>query len=703
MRRPVLVLVFLVTAFCALLLTLGAWLLARRDAEADARGRFDLRTAEIVLAIKGRMLDYEQVLRGAAGLFAASESVERAEWRAYVAAAQVERVYPGLLGLGYVPWLTPAGKAEAERAARRDGLADYAVFPPGERPVYAPVFYFEPPTDRNRRVFGFDMHTEPMRRAAMERARDTGTASITQALRLVQDPDPRAPIGFLMYLPVYRNGASVETVAERRAALQGFIYAPFRFNDLMAGSIGATPGLEMRLADVTEGSAELFSSAAAASGAGREAVALAPRFTRTDTFRVAQRAWRLDAASLPAFEADIASERPALVLASGLAVTALLLVVVWSLATTRERARELAQHMTVALRASEERLQLALASSHLTLFDWDAASGLVQLSAEWSAMLGGPSEPTLVPIQKLQLLDHPEDQAAVRAKVGPLLRGEADECRYEHRVRRLDGRWKWIETTARVNERAPDGRALRITGANADIDERKAVERLKSEFIATVSHELRTPLTSMLGSLGLLREGSAGELAPEARQFVDVAYANCERLAELVNDILDMERIEAGRMDLRIETVDVEPLLARALELNGAYAQRYGARFALAPGAAGLRARADPDRLMQVLANLLSNAAKHSPAGGEVTVRAQAAAGAEATAVRVSVTDRGAGIAPAFRARLFGKFEQADRKRGGTGLGLAISKALVERMQGRIGCDSEPGRGSTFWIELPRA
>jgi signal transduction histidine kinase len=279
-----------------------------------------------------------------------------------------------------------------------------------------------------------------------------------------------------------------------------------------------------------------------------------------------------------------------------------------------------------------------------------------------------------------------------------MMRGESEDCRYEHRVRRADGSWLWIETVARVNGRDAGGRPLRVTGANSSIEERKAVERLKNEFIATVNHELRTPLTSMLGSLGLVREGSAGELPPEARNFIEIAYANSERLAALVNDILDIERIEAGRMELDIESVDAGALLERALELNAAYAERLGVRFVLAGGTA-TAVRADSARLMQVITNLLSNAAKHSPRGADVRV-ACADAG---RMLRISVADSGPGIPAEFRARLFGKFEQADSAQGGTGLGLAISKALVERMEGRIGCDSEPGQGATFWIELPKA
>jgi PAS domain S-box-containing protein len=669
--RRLRVLVLILTGGLALGLTLAAWRAARDGAESEARNRFDVRAAEFVLAIRGRMLDYEQVLRGAAGLLAASQSVAADEWRDYVATIQIERAYPGIVGIGHVSW--------------DDG---------GDRPV-AKVDYIEPLDDANRRAVGFDMAAEPARRRAMERARDSGEAAITRALTLVQDAAEPRPSGFLMFLPVFRRGAVTETVIARRATLAGFIYAPFRFADLIAGSIGAAPGFDLRLLDVSQDAApvELYRSVASA------ALGEDPRFSRIDTFRVGQRVWRLEAASLPAFEQEVASGRPALILASGLAITALLLIVVWSLATTRERARELAQHMTVALRASDERLQLALASSHLALFDWDVPAGLVQLSAEWSVMLGGPPEPTLAPARKLELLVHPDEAHAVMAEIRSLLRGDTDEYRVEHRVRTLQGGWKWIESSARVNERDKEGRALRVTGANADITERKAVEELKNEFIATVSHELRTPLTSMLGSLALMNEGAAGDLPPEARKFTEIAYANTERLADLVNDILDIERIEAGGVELSLRAVPLGELLERAFELNAGYAERFGARFELELAPKGLSVRADRDRLMQVLTNLLSNAAKHSPRGAAVTVKVEE----RGAAARLSVIDRGPGIAAEFRARLFGKFEQADRSRGGTGLGLAISKALIERMDGRIGCESEPGRGSTFWIELPRA
>jgi signal transduction histidine kinase len=174
-----------------------------------------------------------------------------------------------------------------------------------------------------------------------------------------------------------------------------------------------------------------------------------------------------------------------------------------------------------------------------------------------------------------------------------------------------------------------------------------------------------------------------------------MAHGNSERLADLIGDILDLERIESGRLRLEMQALDIAPLLAQAAELNAAYAERYQAFIEVRAGEA-LPANADPHRLLQVLANLISNAAKFSPSGGRILLHGYREHGC----VVLSVTDQGPGIAAEFLGRLFGKFEQADRDKPGTGLGLAISKALVEKMGGRIRCESEPGRGATFFVEL---
>jgi len=237
--------------------------------------------------------------------------------------------------------------------------------------------------------------------------------------------------------------------------------------------------------------------------------------------------------------------------------------------------------------------------------------------------------------------------------------------------------------------------------ARHQLEEHKRLEGMKSEFISVVSHELRTPLTSIHGSLDLVIKGLDLDLPPRARRLLEIAYRNSQRLVRLVNEILDIQKLEFGDVVFEIRPVELMGLLANAIEANQAYAAQRGVQLTLEGGLAGLKVAADPDRLMQVLTNLLGNAAKFSPRGETVVLRAETADGW----LRVSVIDHGPGIPEDFRSRVFHKFAQADTSttsaQEGTGLGLSISKAIIDRLGGRIGFESDVGRGTTFYFDLP--
>ena len=234
-----------------------------------------------------------------------------------------------------------------------------------------------------------------------------------------------------------------------------------------------------------------------------------------------------------------------------------------------------------------------------------------------------------------------------------------------------------------------------------DVSERKRIERMKNEFVSTVSHELRTPLTSIAGALGLINGGALGEVPAQMREMLRIAQSNSQRLSGLINDLLDMDKLVAGKMTLDLHRLKLWPLLATAVEQNQPYATQHSVTLHLKPPPLDVEVRVDRQRFDQIMANLLSNAAKFSAPGADVEV---SAALADAR-VRISVRDFGMGIPEAFRARIFGKFSQADatdtRQKGGTGLGLAITKELIERMAGAIGFESVEGQGTVFWVELP--
>ncbi|WP_020185404.1 ATP-binding protein [Methylopila sp. 73B] len=247
-----------------------------------------------------------------------------------------------------------------------------------------------------------------------------------------------------------------------------------------------------------------------------------------------------------------------------------------------------------------------------------------------------------------------------------------------------------------------DGDVERVFVSARDISERKRVERMKTEFVSTVSHELRTPLTSIAGSLGLLAEGVAGPLGDKARHLIGIAHANSLRLVRLINDILDIEKIEAGRMAFDLGPVALEALVEDAVNGLRGYAQSFDVHVEVVGGTEATIVRGDADRLSQVATNLISNAIKFSPKGETVTVTIDV----DGAAARLRVRDRGPGVPIGFRPHVFSKFAQADgsdsRRKGGTGLGLAIVKEIVERHAGSVGFVSEPGEGAEFQVRLPR-
>ena len=532
-------------------LTLSLWDLARGRVEAEARLRFEARANQITESIRGRMFDYGEVLRGCAGLFAASASVERNEWRA---------------------------------------------------------------------------------------------------------------------------------------------------DDLMRGVLGELRDIRVRIYDgMKDDDLSLLCDSHASSAVSSE-----PDFTASGSISFRGHTWQLHMSSLPPFEASVDRSKPWIVLASGLAISLLLLAITWSLAMLHAHAVTLARRMTNELRESREQLSLALEGSELALFDWDVRTGAVELSAQWTAMLGEAPRATTSTIADLSLLVHPDDMPHLRQTLHAALHGESSFYRFEHRVKDCRGEWLWILSHAKVTARDATGRALRVTGTNANIMRRKQIEQMKDEFITTVNHELRTPLTIIVGSLALLREGLA-EFPPDQAMLLDMACQNSARLQSLVNDVLDFDKIMSGAMQFHTEAVALGPFLHRALELNRMYADRFKIRYELRGPLPEVSVKADRERLLQVMTHLLSNAAKFSPEGDAIIIAASVAG----DRARVTVTDHGPGVLTEFRDRIFGKFAQADgsdtRQQGGSGLGLFISKAIIENMGGSIGFDSTPGEGATFYFEVPYA
>lgn len=313
-------------------------------------------------------------------------------------------------------------------------------------------------------------------------------------------------------------------------------------------------------------------------------------------------------------------------------------------------------------------------------------------------ILGVPAE---VLVEKPESLVRMMSREALTQVETLLARSAADGRAWllETEFTRPNGSVIWMRAAAEPREDV-NGQLI-WDGSLFDITEQKRSEQMKNDFISTVSHELRTPLTSIRGSLGLVSAGVAGALPEKAAGLIRIAHSNSERLVRLINDILDIEKIESGRMPFDIRPMALAPLVQQSIDASSGYLADRGVTVALVDEAPEATAMVDPDRLHQVMLNLLSNAIKYSPAQDRVEVHIRRSNGM----VRLSVSDNGPGIPEEFRSRIFGKFEQADssdtREKGGTGLGLSIVKAITERLDGAVSFETTLGVGTTFHVDLP--
>lgn len=711
------------TLFLCLGLTIVAWHFISSNTQRQAEERFKFIADTVKQRIEERMNVYETLLFAGQGLFAASHDVERGEWKAFVEHLNVEQNFPGVLGIGYARRINESQREAVVRAAHADGLDGFAIWPLGARDDYVPVVYMEPYRGSNQLALGYDMFSEPARRDAMIRARDSAAAAITRQLVLVQNKSNDRQAGFLMYVPIYRNGAPIRNRAERIAALQGFVYCPFRIHDLMEGILGGSlPEVAVQIYDgLNENDAALMYSSSSLAAIG----SVYPNaLTSSKLISVVsdEKNWALRVTSLPPFEASIDRQKSLIVLIAGTMISLLFFGIVSNLAKTRETAEALAEQMVTALkesnlnlRKSEERFRLLTSKVKdyaILLLDPD---GKILTWNEGAQRLNGYTEEEAIG-RPFDIFYPPEDVEAGKAQI--VLNEARKNGQYEAsgwHVRK-DGRRYYADIlmTALRDERDALIGFAKIT---RDITQEKRVEqelhtaieqaesasRAKSEFVANMSHELRTPMNAVLGVTYLL--GSSG-LTQEQRKYLDMIRTSGQSLLDILNDILDFSKIEAGRMELspaEFRLCDLLDAIATVMSVN---AGEKDLELAVVVGAGVPQALiGDELRVQQILLNLVSNAIKFTERG-EISLSVELLEQHDDVAtLQMKVRDTGIGVSPDQQARLFSPFTQADssmtRRFGGSGLGLTICRRLVELMGGRIAMQSELGRGSEFFAIIP--
>jgi signal transduction histidine kinase/CHASE1-domain containing sensor protein/ActR/RegA family two-component response regulator len=728
--------------------------------------RFQRNVQELHDRIKLKVETSVTLLRASTGLFASSIEVEADEFDRFVKQFDLQKNYPGIQGIGFALHFTADQKDAVLKQLQKQGVRDLHVWPEEPRDDYTAIVYLQPVTNRNDKAIGYDMFTEPTRREAMETARDTGEPAASGRVHLVQEPDGAGKQwGFLIYTPVYRNGASINTVEERRNALIGWIYSPYRIDDFLAPITSAKnydvalqvyDGTEINNDNLLHGVAENLPSAKG-------------NFTERNTLDVAGRTWTLNYIVKPSFERG--SSRPLL---KYTIIIGVLLSFLFFAATRAEvRARSRAERSAAEVRQKEaainEANQRALLEYERLLERISSLSQVLGTARELITIFHGLREFTKVSVPCdgffVSLYDPVRD-----VRTACYGWGDGDE----------------IDVTALppmpVTERGPNSRAvrtgqviitngyMRATSANLSVivgpdnglrpESSLAVPMaVMGRIIGTIEVQSyqkdaykpeHVTAMSMAGNLTavaienvrlLKLERTAREVAEESnrlkdeflatvshelrtpltailgwarllegggldndvtQQAIDTIWRNAKAQAQIVDDILDVSRIITGNLYIDLHPIEVAPVVQNAINVVRPTADAKGIRIETEVDNTPAMVSGDANRLQQVIWNLLSNAVKFTDSGGSVKVKVSQAN----AAVEISVTDTGKGISREFMPYVFDRFSQADstttRHHGGLGLGLAIARHLVEIHGGTIRAASRgEGHGATFTITLP--
>ena len=727
--------------------------------EAEKQKNFVIAASDRMVAIERAIQSNLDSVLSIKSFFESNLIVQREQFRSFV--SPLLKRNSALQALEWIPNVSAEERSSYESVAKSEGFKNFKftersgkgkLIKADTREDFFPVFYLEP-MKGNESVFGFDLGSSVDRRIALEAARDSGRIVTSESIALVQN----GRAGVLLFAPIYEPGWPIHSIELRRDNITGFALGAIDIQQMISAAFIshdklATPdGIDFYIFDndkiIDDPLIYLHQSR-------KRTASPAPKLNLADSqstlhvtnkIEIGDRKWLLVARPIePNFGATVPFSAWG-VLLLGLVLSGTIAILLKSNidrnqiveAQVIERTAEISaktkqielMHDVTVIANEADKVDKATQTCIDVICDhagWQvghafyvSANSIVD-SGIWHLSESGDytkfckitakakdKKDILLPWlvldrkQTVWLTDNTTDHPSTRmieAKSLGLHSVVAMPVMIEKEVVAVleffyDDRVKPDDSLVR---------SLAHTGTQLGrVFERKKIENMKSEFISTVSHELRTPLTSIKGSLGLIVSGVTGKLSDSLSDMVNIAYNNSDRLVRLINDILDIEKIEVGKMEFNLEVLELAPLMKRVVAENIGFAEEYNVRLELFNSLPDTKVQADNDRIIQAITNLISNAVKFSPEDGIVAIDVAA----RKQGIRISVSDRGPGIPEEFREKIFSKFAQADstdsRAQGGTGLGLSISKAIVEEHFGTIGFDTIAGDGTTFFIDLP--
>jgi len=723
MRRALPPLISLFVGAITLAFTIGLCVHERDNEQQRLRAVFDANARQAAGRIEQRIANYEQMLRGVQGLLSADVGIDRLGFESYVETVMSGPDAAGLQSVAFSMLVKPGELADHVGHQRMTGRSDYAIRPEGARDLYAPIVLVGPDSVPNRQVIGFDPLSDATRRGAMLQARDSGNAVLTALVKLRVDAGPDLKPG---YLPVYRKGASVDSVADRRENGIGWVRAAFRVGDLMSTLYGEqSPGLVVRVhdgADTGEASLMYRSDMPADPGYDAAAAIRDARFKAQEYVTLAGHTWTVQLSSLPEFERVHGRNASSVILVAGVVLSLLLGVITHQLVTGRARAYAAAQAMTRELRESEERYRRIVETASEGIWLLDASRRLAFVNPRIAQWLGVTEEA----MRGRPIDDFMDAEEAERCRVALAAQIAFGGGTLELRLRRADGTPMWVSLSTRPILDAA-GQVSGALGMLTDINERRQAEERraaletqlrdaqKMEAIGTlaggIAHDFNNILAAIIGNVSAARQDAAIGLSSDA------SLAQIERAAvrarSLVQQILTFSRMQVQEL----HTQALQPVIDETLDmLRAALPAQVELRVNLP--AAPVHVRADATQIQQIVMNLCTNAWHALPAGRgridvglaveDVVSAAQAdaastwpAALADGPRAHLWIADNGSGMDETTRARVFEPFFTTKQVGHGTGLGLAVVHGIVSVHGGAIHVESAPGVGSRFDLWFP--